>query len=42
METGGSGKGQALEVQASGGENTTSTRRSSLMWWNLWATPAGT
>lgn len=27
---------------ASGGENTTSTFRSSEMWWNLWGTPAGT
>ncbi|GAA3393394.1 hypothetical protein GCM10017752_34320 [Streptomyces roseoviridis] len=28
--------------QASGGENTTITRRSSVMWWNLCGTPAGT
>lgn len=26
----------------SGGEKTTMTRRSSLMWWNLCGTPAGT
>ncbi len=40
--------GQALPLvpprgaQASGGEKTTITRRSSLMWWNLCGTPAGT
>ncbi|GGS25442.1 hypothetical protein GCM10010221_23170 [Streptomyces parvus] len=28
--------------QPSGGEKTTITLRSSVMWWNLWATPAGT
>lgn len=31
-----------LWSQPSGGEKTTITRKSSVMWWNLWATPAGT
>ncbi|GGT07778.1 hypothetical protein GCM10010222_57150 [Streptomyces tanashiensis] len=30
------------DPQPSGGEKTTMTRRSSLMWWNLCSTPAGT
>lgn len=30
------------EAQLSGGEKTTITLRSSVMWWNLWAVPAGT
>ncbi|GHG25181.1 hypothetical protein GCM10018791_46170 [Streptomyces zaomyceticus] len=37
-----SSRGRRSPPQLSGGEKTTITRRSSLMWWNLCSTPAGT